>query len=429
MSHPRTAIGIDFGTTNSAMAVYDSATGRARLVHDGDGETKTASAVFYAPNEVLVGTTAINRVLDGPPEAVAGRAILSVKRHLISPPWIAVPDRDPVRPVDVAGTILDKLRDDFRAHAGGADPADGVVLTCPAMFDGAERAKLAESANAAGFSTIELVEEPVAAAMAFARGGGKVGRGILVYDFGGGTFDVAFVARDEDDERFYVALEPAGDPSWGGDDMDMALYRYWDSVARAELGRPVSDSEDTVDLLFLAQCRRRKEMLSRSPHATFSTLLSEGTVFQSSIERETFNQLIEPVIERSVQMTVDMAERARARSYAVDTLLLVGGTSQVPLVERRLAEALPDVHIELWKHGDVAVALGAAYQAAEIWSRPPSRNGGAVRASALDSYREAVAAVAASAEFTGTALDDLRHRQHELAMTANEAATVEREVL
>jgi hypothetical protein len=191
----------------------------------------------------------------------------------------------------------------------------------------------------------------------------------------------------------------------------------------------VSDDEDQIDLLFLAQCRRRKENLSKSPHATFSTLLSGGTVFQSDIDRETFNQLIEEVIDRTVRVTVDMAERARERGYVVDTLLLVGGSSQVPLVERRLAEALPDVHLELWKHGDVAVALGAAYQAAQIWSRPPSANGGTARAAALGSYREAVEAATAGAGITAAALDDLRHRQHQLAMTANEAATLEREVL
>jgi molecular chaperone DnaK (HSP70) len=428
MTQSGPVLGIDFGTTNSTMAVFDSAAGKARVVPDAEGEDKTPSVVYYGVDDVLVGMPALSHIREADPDEVADRAVVSVKRQLITPPWLALRDRAPIRPVEVASAILGKLRGDVRdRHAEWT--ADRAVLTCPAMFAGDERAAIVEAANLAGFADIELVEEPVAAALAFERAGGRVGCGILVYDFGGGTFDVAFVAREEEADRFYLAMEPDGDSACGGDDIDMALYRHWNAQAKEHLGHPVAVSDELIDLPFLAQCRGRKERLSMSPHATFSTLLETGEVFKSDIDRATFEQVILDQVENTVRITARMAQRARESGYDVDTLLLVGGSSQIPLVERRLLAALPGVQLEIWKHGDVAIALGAAYHAARIWSIAPAPAPAERVSDAVDRYREAVEVAWADRRVTTGEIDALTRRRHELGISEAEAASAEREVM
>ena len=434
-------LGIDFGTSNSTMSVFDAALGAARVLYDAEGQDKTPSVVYYGCDSVLVGAMALNHLREGHDDA-SMRTVMSVKRNLITPPWIALPEHDPVRPVHVAAEILAKLERDAEQALGG-EAARTAVITCPAVFDGAQRSAIVEAGNLAGFAEIELVEEPVAAALAFENAGGRVGRGILVYDFGGGTFDVAFVARAAEEDRFYLAMEPDGDSRSGGDDLDQILYDYWDAQARDRLGRSVSEVDGVVDLAFLAQCRRRKENLSKSEHATFSTLLSGGQIFKSEIDRATFEGLIEPVISTTVEVSGRSAERARSKGYDVDTILLIGGSSQIPLVQRRLLEALPGMDVKSWKHGDVAVALGAAYQAERLWSPPrvaaavpgePSGESGPAPSPApeperLDRYRDAVARAWTDRALHTAEVDELTALRYELGVSESEASRIERSVI
>ena len=135
--------------------------------------------------------------------------------------------------------------------------------------------------------------EPVAAALAYAHTGQSVGNYPLVYDLGGGTFDLAVLARE--DEGFHVALEPKGIARYGGDDFDRALYDYCDEIAQQRLGRSISLTS-TIDLEFVRLCKRRKENLSLHPQATFSSLLpsQNGAVqFKHTVDRGTFESLIE----------------------------------------------------------------------------------------------------------------------------------------
>jgi hypothetical protein len=130
-----------------------------------------------------------------------------------------------------------------------------------------------------------------------------------------------------------------------------------------------------------------------------------------------------------VRITARMAQRARESGYDVDTLLLVGGSSQIPLVERRLLAALPGVQLEIWKHGDVAIALGAAYHAARIWSIAPAPAPAERVSDAVDRYREAVEVAWADRRVTTGEIDALTRRRHELGISEAEAASAEREVM
>jgi actin-like ATPase involved in cell morphogenesis len=370
-------IGIDFGTTNSSMAWFNPKTQQPEVLYNSQREGKTPSLVYYGRNETLVGKPAENFLKDcvGLDDAARHeeiqRVCQSVKRKLLSPPRIPLPDGRDVRPVEVAAEIVRKLKSDAK-ELHFKEEVKRLVITYPAVFDGGQRRAIKEVARLAGFSEndIKMIEEPVAAALAFASTGHKVGDGVLVYDLGGGTFDLAFLVRDGD--SFRVALETDGDPHCGGDDFDQLLYDFWDGQVREQRGRPISLSERTVDLFFLHDCRKRKENLSERDYCKFSSWIpGMSRPMEVAIKRSTFEDLIRERVEKTVRKTVGMVERARREGYQVDTLVLIGGSSEIPLVRERLKETL-NLEPYRWQHRDWAVALGAAYYAQQAWKEKDS---------------------------------------------------------
>src|SRR5215211_6926100 len=306
MSTEAPYLGIDFGTTNSSMAWCDPETGRAEVILNEEGEEKTPSVVYFGEDEIIVGKYAeekLEEVEDSPdPEErddVSRRMVRSIKRHLLDPPVIPLPGREPVRPIEVVAHILGKLKHDAEEEHFHEE-VERVVVTCPATFDTQQQQVLLEGAAMVGFRRVELLEEPTAAALTVTTQGQRVGRGLLIYDLGAGTFDLSVVARDSEDSSFYLLREPQGDPQCGGDDLDLALYNYCDGIAFKELGRHISLTEGVIDLAFLKQCRSRKENLSKSSTGIFSSQLSSQNGpqrFRHKVHRETFESLIQPRIE------------------------------------------------------------------------------------------------------------------------------------
>src|SRR5919202_6245816 len=334
---------------------------------------RTPSLVYFDENETLVGEP-VENLLQGIStdrarrNEVFQRTIASIKRNLLSPPRIALPGRRYVRPVEVVAEILKKLKRD--AEEGYFhEEVRRAIITCPAEFNVLQRQKIEEAGLLAGFSEVVLLEEPVAGALAYARAGLDVGKHVLVYDLGGGTFDLAVL--DNEDESFHVAMEPKGVERCGGDDFDHALYYHCDEIARKELGRPISLTGD-VDLSFLQEVRRRKESLTYQERSKLGIYLSSdnGPVrFEHELDRQTFEKLIEEYIETSSRLTEEILEQASAAGHEVDTVVLVGGSVRVPLVVRTLKETLPVAPLGFDKR-DVAVALGAAHYTVIRWPGP-----------------------------------------------------------
>ena len=359
-------VGVDFGTSNSCVA--GAGADGVVLIRDDRGAEKTPSVVFYpADGPAVVGDAAWTAWEDAQQDAesAAGLLVGGIKRRLLSPPRIGLPGGGSIRPVEVAAAIIGKLHADAVAALGQAE--SHAVVTHPAVFDPAQIAAVQEAAVTAGFAAVEMQEEPVTAAIAFERHGGQVGHGVLVYDFGGGTFDVAFVVREPGGTRFELAIEPDGDPACGGEDIDQLLYEHFDTQARRECGRGISPVDGQVDTMFLRNCRRRKENLSRSRQASFSILLDDGQRLTSVLTRDQFEDLITPIIERTIRITERTASAAAAAGYTLDTALLVGGSSQIPLISRRISETL-GITPQTWAHRDYAVALGAAHHATTLWT-------------------------------------------------------------
>jgi tetratricopeptide (TPR) repeat protein/Ethanolamine utilization protein EutJ (predicted chaperonin) len=415
-------LGIDFGTTNSSMARVREPGGSAYVLRDAEGHDKTPSVVFYGEDATLVGADAIGVVEDaGRDPAVEARFISGVKRNLFGAGAIALPTGPPLRAEQVVATIIAKLKAD--AEEVERITFEQVVITCPAMIETRHGEVLVDAATLAGFEEVELVEEPVAAATAFDRAGGQIGHGVLVYDFGGGTFDVAFVARDPGDERFSLALPPTGDTACGGDDIDQCLYDHFDAVAMRNLGRGVALDPNAVDRRFLRMCRRQKEKFSTADKAVFSTRLEGGVTFKASLSANEFERLILELVGATVRRTAELAQRARGAGHAVDTVLLVGGSSRLPLVGRLIREQL-GIEPQVWRNRDVAVALGAAYHAARIW-----RADGGGRGSASERYRDAVELVWSDGRISDDERAKLGLRRRELGLSPAEAADVERAVM
>ena len=360
-------IGIDFGTSNSSMAWYNPRSRQAEIIKNARGEERTPSVVYFGKEQILVGKSAENKLED---DEEYGRIITSIKRDLIKQASISFPDRPSITPVEVAAQILRKLKHD--AETGlFQEPVERVVITHPAIFDALERDKLEEAAKKAGFKKVWLLPEPVAAAKAYAHAGLKMGQHLLVYDLGGGTFDLAVLTREE--KTWRVAMRPTGDRC-GGDDFDRALYNYCNEMAQQKLGRPISLTGE-IDLYFLHQCRLRKENLSfQEGEQNFSSILlapngGRSVPFGHKVDRATFEGRIRHFIKQTVNLTKNTLNEAKRQGYPVDTVVLIGGSSRVPLIQEQLTQSLPVKPLE-WEKRDVAVALGAAIHAHEIL--PPS---------------------------------------------------------
>lgn len=348
-------IGIDFGTTNCSMAWFNPRTLQAETLLNAEGEDKTPAVVYYGEHETLVGKHAEDRI-EKPKERM--RLVIAAKRELATSRVWRIGSRD-VTPIDVAVEILKKLKHDaeeMHFHAS----VDRAVITHPAVFDEFEREKVREAGLRAGFKQVDLLDEPVAAAIAYTHAGILVGSNVLVYDLGGGTFDLAVLAREDHAASFRVALPPSGDRI-GGEDIDRLIYAGYDERAVRKFGQPLC--ADGIDLHLLRQCRRYKENLSISehPHPLTWWWTGKGRM-ELKLTRANFESLVTPLVDRTIQLTRLMCEEAAASGHPVDSIILIGGSSRIPLIRQKLFEALR-IEPRKWQKQDVAVSLGAAYYA------------------------------------------------------------------
>lgn len=359
MSQQPPVIGIDFGTCNSSMAWFNPKTGQAEVLRNAEGEEQTRSLVYFGNGEELVGTPAEHMLDDEEARALVYPP--GAKRNIAKKMILVLGGRD-VTPFDVPVALLRKLKRDaeefhFRTEVSRA------VITVPATFDQIERERLREAGTCAGFREVELLDEPVAAALAYIHDGMQVGRRVLVYDLGAGTFDLAVLAHEGDQETPYLVLPPCGLRK-GGDDFDRLLYAHVDQLAKKE-SRSVSKT-GAMNLEFLRQCCVRKENLSFRNEAEFSSILPDGRPFKHKLDRGRFETLISGIVAETVGQTEAVLQEAKRQGHDIDTVILIGGSSRVPLVTTMLQAKLP-VRPQKWQHQDVAVALGAAYHAQTLW--------------------------------------------------------------
>jgi molecular chaperone HscA len=354
-------IGIDLGTTNSLVAVVMS--GRARCLLDETANPLLPSAVRYEPD----GTVVVGRAARDEAAAHSERTFTSVKRFMGRAPSdcvadaalfrytmdeseqrfvrFAVPGREAVTPVEVSAEVLRVLR--ARAVECLFGEPGGAVITVPAYFDDAQRQATKDAARIAGLEVLRLLNEPTAAAIAYGLDKRETGV-FAVYDLGGGTFDVSIL---ELNDGIFQVLATAGDTHLGGDDFDRALGEH--VLAQAGLDR--RGDADHRELLLAVEAAKR--VLTDADEATVSIAGKSVTV-----TRAAFDALIRPTVERTGAACRQALADAKLTAAKIDAVVLVGGSTRVPLVRAYVGELFGRVpYTDL--DPDQVVALGAAMQA------------------------------------------------------------------
>ncbi len=365
------AVGIDLGTTNSVVAV--STDQKSEILRDDDGTALVPSIVAYAPDgSSIVGGLARNLLLDRPDCVVGsikrlmGRGVEDVKALAGVLPF----DVDPrpegetgmvrlnvaghkMTPVKISADILSALKERSEEHLGHV--VDQAVITVPAYFDDAARSATKDAAKLAGIEVLRLVNEPTAAALAY--GLDKDVEGVYaVYDLGGGTFDISILRMEK---GVFQVLATGGDSALGGDDFDHAVAEHFLSGREGGDGAKEMTAGDVKMTLMTA--RLAKECLSDANNGEWM-LDIDGVQTHHKLDRATFDGLVLELVERTLKICKSVMEDANVLPDKVKGVVLVGGSTRVPLVRKKVAqlfgkEPLADID------PDEVVAVGAALQA------------------------------------------------------------------
>lgn len=348
-----TVVGIDLGTTNSSIAILRD--GRPEVLRDGDDGLVPSCVGLGARNEIVVGSVARNQAALYPE-----RTVLSVKRQMGTTAKLSLGDRE-YSPQEVSAFILRNLVE--RAKKVLGSKVERVVITVPAYFTDAQRKATREAGELAGLSVDRIVNEPTAASLAYDIGH-KDASQILVYDLGGGTFDVSVVRTEG---GVVEVLATAGDNRLGGDDFDALIVERLNERLEKEGGSDLRDDRSVqARLLHAAEAAKRK--LSFEPFATVeedNLAVADGRPVHLSCEvsRVDFESDIKDLLQGSLKHVSKALADAKLRPTDLDLVLLVGGSTRIPMVARLLKDRLGSM-----PHGEVdpdqCVALGAAVQAA-----------------------------------------------------------------
>jgi molecular chaperone DnaK len=362
-------IGIDLGTTNSLVGYVDEKTGLPCVISDAEGRTLLPSVVSFTPAGIVVGEAAKRQLVRRPGATVysvkrfMGRGYEDVKDELCYFPFrvcagegvlrLQVGDRE-VTPPEVSAIILKALRERAEAHFG--EPVEKAVITVPAYFNDSQRQATRDAGRIAGLDVVRIVNEPTAASLAY--GLQKLHQGVVaVYDLGGGTFDIS-VLRVRD--GIFEVLATNGNTHLGGDDFDRAVALWLLDDIRERHGVYLGQDGESVQELRLA-AEAAKIRLS-TEERTRLTIPFDAFTYHRDITRADLERLVGPLVDRTLGPCRAALADAGLSASDIDEVVLVGGSTRIPLVRRKV-EALfgKTPHHQL--NPDEVVALGAAVQA------------------------------------------------------------------
>lgn len=372
-------IGIDLGTTNSAVAFMEG--GQAKIIPNAEGGNTTPSVVALKKDgETIVGMPARRQAVTNPLRTIysakrfIGRKFSEVKNEIKNVPFNVVEGPDgaamiewdgkPVRPEEISAKVLEKLKADAEKYLG--QKVTEAVITVPAYFNDSERQATINAGKIAGLDVKRIVNEPTAAALAYGADKNKDQK-IAVYDFGGGTFDISILEIGS--EGTFEVLATNGDTKLGGDDFDQAIFEYVMSEFKKETGIDLMN-----DAMAVQRVRSASEKAKIELSASTQTEINEPFIAMNdgvpsnlniTLTRAKFEELIAPLVERSIEPCKKVLKDAGLQASQIHEVILVGGSTRVPLVKQKVEQFFgkkPNESV----HPDEAVALGAAIQAGII---------------------------------------------------------------
>lgn len=346
-------LGIDLGTTNSTMSIMEG--GDPEIIENYEGDRVTPSVVaFTEEGERLIGKTAKNQAIKNPE-----RTVQSIKRHMGEEDYTVKVDNETYSPEQISSMILQKLKKDAEEYLG--EEINKAVITVPAYFSDSQRQATKDAGEIAGFEVERVINEPTAAAMSYGLDENE-DKNILVYDLGGGTFDVSIL---ELGEGVYEVISTDGDNDLGGDDWDNQLIKYIADDFKEEHG--IDLTEDRVTLQRLKEnAEEAKKELSSMKKTTISIPFiaekdGESLNLEKSITRAEFEDLTRDLLERTREPVQSAISEAGLTEDDIDEVILIGGSTRMPQVKKLIEEEIgiePKRDID----PDEAVSLGASVQ-------------------------------------------------------------------
>ncbi|GAB2525751.1 molecular chaperone DnaK [Paramicrobacterium agarici] len=352
------AVGIDLGTTNSVVSVLEG--GDPTVIANAEGMRTTPSVVaFTKDNEVLVGETAKRQAVTN-----VDRTIASVKRHM-GTDWSFSVDDKKYTAQEVSARILQKLKHDAEQYLG--DSVTDAVITVPAYFNDAERQATKEAGEISGLNVLRIINEPTAAALAYGLDKGKEDELILVFDLGGGTFDVSLLEVGKDDDFSTIQVRAtSGDNRLGGDDWDQRIVDWLITKFKESTGVDVSNDKIAKQRLKEAAEQAKKELsssTSTSIQLPYLSLTENGPAnLDETLSRAQFENMTSDLLERTKKPFTDVIREAGINVSDIAHVVLVGGSTRMPAVAD-LVKKETGKDANKGVNPDEVVAVGAALQA------------------------------------------------------------------
>ena len=357
------AVGIDLGTTNSVVAVLEG--GEPKVIANAEGMRTTPSIVAFAKDgEILVGESAKRQAVTN-----VDRTVASVKRHMGTDWKTDEIDGKRYTPQEISARTLGKLKRDAEQYLG--DKVTDAVITVPAYFNDAERQATKEAGEIAGLNVLRIINEPTAAALAYGLDKGQEDELILVFDLGGGTFDVSLLEVGKDDDFSTIQVRAtAGDNRLGGDDWDERIVKFLVEEMKSQTGVDVSGDKIALTRLKEAAEQAKKELsssMNASIQLPYLSVTPEGPAnLDTSLSRAKFEGLTKDLLERTRKPFEDVIREAGVSVNDIAHVVLVGGSTRMPAVTELVKQLTGGKEPNKGVNPDEVVAVGAALQAGVI---------------------------------------------------------------
>lgn len=347
-------LGIDLGTTNSAMAVMKN--GEPRIIPNSEGDRTTPSVVAMGEGELLVGKPAKNQAVENWENTVE-----SIKRSMGARSFSVELGGEDLKPEEVSAKILQKLKRDAEEYLG--EEVEKAVITVPAYFSDRERQATKDAGKIAGFEVERIINEPTAAAMAYGLDKEVDQQTVMVYDLGGGTFDISIL---EIGDGFFEVVATNGKNDLGGDDWDKAIIEWAIKKFRDEHGIDLGSDRQALQRLTEAAEQAKQELTNR-PKTTLNVPMivaaEDGPLnLNYTLTRSKFEAMTEPLLEQTISPTKKAMRDANISEKDIDEVLLTGGATRMPAVHDLVGD-MSGTNPSGFINPDEAVARGAAIQA------------------------------------------------------------------